>query len=118
TTQRGALVAKLLRVNLFGAVLNRPNVESWTDADRTEHATVAQTLIGEGGGIHEVLSRSDRALLDAICARESSTTRLIELAHARRRFFSPNALLPRRLSRSFHREAPLRMATATALQLR
>lgn len=117
-TQRAALMAKALRINLFGAVLSRSDPGAWLDGDRTALAAVADTLIREGDGIHEVLSRSDRALLDAILDPASPTERLIQLAHARRRFLSPGALLPRRLSRTLHREAPLRMAAATALQLR
>lgn len=115
--QRAAVVAKSLRINLFGAVLSRNTPSAWLDGDRTALAAVADTLVREGDGIHEVLSRRDRTLLDAILDPGSPIEELIELARARRRFLSAGALLPRRLSHTLHREAPLRMAAATALQL-
>lgn len=118
SAQRAAVTVKCLRINLFGSVLSRSDPADWRETDRADLAEMAGRLIAEGGGIHEVLSRSDRALLDAIGDPAVPTAHLIELAHARRRFTSPNALLPRRLSRAFHREAPLRMSAATALQLR
>lgn len=116
--QRAAVAVKCIRINLFGAVLNRSDPARWHAADRADLAAVAERLIDEGAGIHEVLSRSDRALLDAIRDIDTPTAHVIELAHARRRFVSPSALLPRRLSLVLHREGALRMAAATALQLR
>lgn len=116
--QRASVAAKCLRINLFGSVLSRGEPGDWSPADRIDLAAMAERLIEAGGGIHHVLSRRDRALLDAILDPGVPAPHLIELAHARRRFASPGALLPRRLRLAFHREAPLRMAAATALQLR
>lgn len=115
---RSAIAVKCIRINLFGAVLNRSDVDRWIDSDRPALAEAARVLIREGGGAHRVLSRADRRLLDAILDDRESTARLIDLAHARRRFFSAGALLPLRLTDALRREAPLRMAAATALQLR
>jgi len=113
---RSAVVVKCIRIQLFGAVYHRSRAELWTPADRETLARTAEKLVSEGDGIHEVLSRADRRLLDAILDVTAPTQTLIDLAHARRRFFTPAALLPRRLSELFAREAPLRMSVATALQ--
>lgn len=116
--QRASVVIKCIRINLFGAVLNRSDPTRWQGTDRPDLAEVAARLVSEGAGIHEVLSRRDRALLDAIRNVATPIGRVIELGHERRRFATPSGLLPRRLSLALHREGALRMAAATALQLR
>lgn len=115
---RHAVVVKFLRIHLFGAILHRPDPATWTAAERASLATIAQTLVGAGDGIHEVLSRLDRNVLDAALDPAVPAERLIEAALNRRNFRSPGALLPRNPMRALNREAPLRMATASALQLR
>lgn len=115
---REAVVVKFIRIHLFGAILYRPHAATWTAAERSSLAEVTRSLLAQGDGVHHVLSRLDRDLLDLAVDPNSPTERLILAAQARRAFTSPGALVPRHVSRVFAREAPLRMAAASALQLR
>jgi hypothetical protein len=115
--QRSALVVKFLRVHVFGAVYNRRDERWWTTAERSALASVASRLMEVGGGIQRVLSRRDRALLDLIVDVDAPVDMLIAAAIKRRSFAHPAALIPRHLPALLHREAPLRFAAASALQL-
>lgn len=115
---RSAAAVKFLRIHLFGAVFHRADEAVWSAAERASLAATARLLIDAGAGIHEVLARRDRDLLDVALDPARPAAELIAAARARRNFLTAGALLPRRLSRALHREAPLRMAAATALQLR
>lgn len=112
--QRRALGAKLLRVNLFGAILNRGR--SWTITDREALAEVAHRVIEIGAGIETALARADQRLLQLALQPGSPDDELVSAAIARRRFLRPAALFPRNLARSFDREGPLRVAAASWLQ--
>ena len=114
---REAIVVKFLRIHLFGAVTNRSDHSGWTPADRVALRDHAQLLIHAGSGIQRVLSRRDRALLDACLDIGTPTDVLLALAAQRRRFAHPASLLPRSLSDTLHREAPIRFSAASVLQL-
>lgn len=115
--RQSSVVVKLLRVHVFGAVLNRPDPASWTVADRRALAGIAARLVAAGHGIERVLSRRDRDLLDAILDPCVPVAVLLRAAVRRRRFGAPGTLVPRDLRRTLHREAGLRVAAASALQL-
>lgn len=112
---RSAMVAKFLRINLFGAVTNRPDPAAWTRHERSELAAAAATLMDAGEGIQESLSRADRALLDVIIDPESSAGRMLDRARIRRRRLAMNSIIPGDLSHLFDREGPLRLAAASAI---
>ncbi|WP_167756935.1 glycosyltransferase family 2 protein [Leifsonia flava] len=112
---QSALVAKFLRIHLFGAVSNRPDPALWATPDREELAEIARLLLSSGHGIEEVLSRADRDLLDAILDPSSCARTLGSLAIRRRRRLAVASLFPRRLTRLLHAEAPLRFSAASAL---
>lgn len=113
-----SLVVKLVRVQLFGAVSNRSSTDSWTFAERTALADAARRLLAAAPGADGVLSRADRALLDAILDDRVPTARLIDLSHRRRRRVSFNALVPRDVRRVLAVDGPLRFSAASALALR
>lgn len=115
---RRAIVTKLIRIQLFGAIHYRPDAASWTTAERTELAAIAAQLLEHGAGAERALSRRDRALLDAALDATVPAERLLAASAARRRFGNPASLLPRELRAMLAREAPLRYAAATTLQLR
>lgn len=113
---RDALVVKLIRIHLFGAVFNRRDAPSWSPADLTDLEACARRVIGLAPGAARVLSRADRDLLDEILlGAAASVSRLKRLAEARRRFLRPDGLLPRSLRYALAREAPLRMIAASWL---
>jgi hypothetical protein len=116
-TARGAIAVKFLRIHLFGAITNRDDPAMWTPGERADLSATASRILDAGGGIERVLSRRDRALLDLVLDAEAPTQSLLAAARLRRRHAHPDSLLPRRLRDALHREAPLRMASASALQL-
>lgn len=114
---RRAFCVKALRIHLFGAVWNRQDATVWTPAEREGLAERAHRLLSVAPTAADVLSRRDRDLLDRIADPSASAQTLIEAARRRRAFGSPGALIPRRLRDAWGREAPVRMAVASAVQL-
>jgi len=112
---RAAVVVKVTRIHLFGAVLNRPGRAFWTAAERADLAHLAQRLEAAAPGHAVVLSRADRALLDAITGRSLPAAEMICLARARRRHGRPSTVLPRDLRHLLRREAPPRLMAASLL---
>jgi hypothetical protein len=115
---RTAFCVKALRIHVFGAVSNRADPGAWTPADRTALRDAAVAVLAAGDGAERVLSRRDRTLLDTVLAPASPAESMLAAARARRRRLAPGALLPRDLRAALRREAPLRMAAASVLQLR
>ncbi|WJL95094.1 glycosyltransferase family A protein [Microbacterium sp. ET2] len=115
---REAVVVKFLRIHLFGAVTYRPDAALWTAGERAALSDAATRMIRHGEGAERLLSRRDRVLLDAALDPRRPAEELIAAAARRRQFSRPGALLPRSLRYALHREAPLRFAVASALQLR
>lgn len=115
---REAIAVKLLRIHIFGALSNRDDPAQWPASEREALREVVQMIRGDARGALQVLSRRDRDVLDAIDDLPRPVESLLASARARRPITRPSALLPRRLSLALHREAPLRMAAASALQLR
>jgi len=115
SAQRLALVVKLLRVQVFGAVANRPDPAWWTPAERTDLAGLTRALLAAAPGARHVLARADVALLDVIVDVVRPVPELLAATAARRRFGRPAALLAADLRSGLHPEAPLRMLTASWL---
>jgi len=112
--QRRALGAKLLRINLFGAVWLRRG--QWTPDERTSLADIAGRLQEYGAGVHRSLARHDQHLLALSRDPHAPDAELDAAADRRRRFLSPGGLIPRAPGRALDREAPLRVGIATALR--
>lgn len=110
---REALAVKLWRIAVFGAVHYRAG--QWLQGERGELAEVAGELLRFAPSAPDVLSRADRSLLDAISDLAVPDAEIDRLSVLRRRFSTPAALLPARMSRIAAREAPLRFAAATWL---
>ncbi len=110
--RRVAVATKLLRVHVFGTVLNRPEPAWWTPAERDELARITGELLEAAGGAG-ALSRADHDLIGAILDTTVPAARMLELARARRRHGRPRTLLPRDWRRALDPEAPLRFMTAS-----
>lgn len=115
---REAVVVKFLRIHLFGAVTYRSDPALWTAGERAVLSDAAAGMLRQGEGAERLLSRRDRILLDAALDPGVPAEELIAAAARRRQFARPDALVPRSLRDALHREAPLRFAAASALQLR
>ncbi|WP_151523544.1 glycosyltransferase [Serinicoccus kebangsaanensis] len=118
TAQRRAVATKVLRIQVFGAILTRPDPAWWTPAERAELSRVTRRVLEAAPGCADPLSLADRDLLDAALDPAVPAPRLVELAHARRRHGTPRTLLPSSWRHALHREAPLRFMTASLLATR
>ncbi|MBD8022238.1 glycosyltransferase [Microbacterium gallinarum] len=114
---RSAIAVKFLRIHVFGAVANRADAAYWTTGERLALRDTTRRIVAAGGGIERVLSRRDRDVLDAVLDERVDAATLVSAGMLRRSHAHPRSLLPRQLRHALHREAPLRMAAASALQL-
>lgn len=109
--ERTALAVKLWRVSIFGAVHYRSG--RWQEDDRAFLAELTTHLRRFAPRAPALLSRADADLMDALADAAVPDTAIDEFSRRRRRFLSPAALLPARVSRVLARDAPLRFAAAT-----
>lgn len=113
--EKASYAVKFLRVQVFGAVHNRPEPDFWTRQERDDLRAVTRRVLDLAPGAERVLSIADRRVLDAVLDPRTPVPVLFERSVARRRFRSPAALLTRDPSRLLAREAPLRFMTASVL---
>ncbi len=111
--QRTAVAVKLLRVNVFGAVLTRPDPAWWTTTERASLRQVTQAILAAAPAAPRRLSLADRDLLDACLDPAVPAQVLVDRAQARRRHGRPRTLLTRDAAYLLGREAPLRMMAAS-----
>ncbi|MET0932623.1 MAG: glycosyltransferase family A protein [Mycetocola sp.] len=114
-SQRMALVVKLLRIHLFGAVTNRPSPAAWSAEDRDDLAEMTDRCLDLSPGAVAVLSLADARVVRAIRDVSVPASALIALGAARRRFARPASVLTARAWSVLAREAPLRMMIASLL---
>ncbi|AXH95348.1 glycosyltransferase [Ornithinimicrobium avium] len=116
--RRRAVATKLLRIHVFGTVLNRPDPHWWSAEERAELAGTTGRLLRTAPGCEAPLSLADHDLLAAVLDTSVPPARMIELATARRRHGSPRTLLPHDWRQLLHPEAPLRFMTASLVARR
>lgn len=112
--QRAAAAVKFLRIHVFGLLGNR-QADFWDSAQRSALAVAARDVLSVAPGCEAVLSRADRAVLDAVLDLSVPTAVLLARGRARRRHGRPSTLVPRDLRMVLAREAPLRLMVASAL---
>lgn len=110
-----AVVIKLARIHLFGAVWNRRDQSVWGATDRQTLAVVSTALDRAAPGFDAPLSRADRALLRACRDPQVPDADLVAAAIARRRHGRPATLISGRLASWADREAPPRFMAASLL---
>lgn len=110
--QREALGVKTLRMHFFDAVLLRLNSDEGLAAHREALDRVITTIESIAPRAVALLSRADRAVIDAVHAPEVDAERILELLSARWGR-SLTALLPRNPFLALHRQAPYRTLRAT-----
>ena len=112
--QREAAAVKFLRIHVFGLLGNR-QADFWDSAQRSALAGIARDILASAPDCDLVLSRADRAVLDAVLDPSVPTAVLLARGRARRRHGRPSTLVPRDLRMILAREGPLRLMTASAL---
>lgn len=109
---RRSIALKLIRVQLFGAVSNRPDPHRWSVADRRALMDAARALAEPAGSAVGSLSIADRRLLRRILDPAVAVETILDAAVARRRFGHPWTVLPSNFLRLADREAPPRLIVA------
>lgn len=112
--ERVAVCVKLLRIHVFGVILNRA-VDWWTDSERKNLAMVTERILEAAPGVADRLSIADNRLLTAIRSRSISHRDMLRCAHLRRRHGMPSTLIPANPVMLLAREAPLRFMVASFL---
>lgn len=112
---RHALVTKLVRVHLFSHVGLRARARSWDAEQARQGAEILECLLSGAPRALLPLSVADRTLLAAIAGQVPDPDLVTDLSSARRRFTHPSTWIPRDLRYLFHREAPIRFMSASAL---
>ncbi|KRF04279.1 hypothetical protein ASH00_14325 [Arthrobacter sp. Soil782] len=112
---RRSMVAKLVRVHIFGLLETRSESGGWSGKDRYELASILRAVLASAEGSLEPFSRADCRVANAILDPEFPQERLMELARARRAFLSPTTFLPMRIKAAMTPESPLRFLPAAAL---
>lgn len=119
---RAAVVVKLVRIHLFGAVHQRAvHDAAWSTADLAALRDVGDALVTAAPGAARVLSRAEEDLLDLVRAApdvDDAGRRLAAASARRRRHGRPATLVPRDLRALLAREAPLRLMAASVLAAR
>ncbi|MFS0893280.1 glycosyltransferase family 2 protein [Microbacterium sp. 179-I 3D3 NHS] len=110
--QRQALGIKTLRMHVFDAILLRLRSPEGLAAHRAELRAVVDRIERMAPGSVALLSRADRAVLDALDETDIDHERVLALLSARWGR-SPQALLPRNPLLALHRQGPYRTLRAT-----
>lgn len=113
-TTRESIAIKTLRILIFG-VLDTREKSWWSTNSREALAEYAQAVMDFAPGCEQVFSRADTALLDTILNPSISVDIMYSRAQARRKFFTPQALIPAYPKGWWHREGPLRFDVASFL---
>jgi hypothetical protein len=113
--QRTAIAAKILRVQVFGAVRGRAAAGRWSPEDAHQVAGLLELVTSRAPRALTLLSRADREVLDLVVRPGATAEAVLRVDDARRRFGRPTTLLTRDPRRLLHREAPLRFMVASLL---
>ena len=112
--QRAAACVKFLRIHVFGVLGNREQA-FWDASERSALADVAQAVLTAAPGCERVMSRADRAVLDAVLDPAVPTDELLARGRARRLHGRPATLVPRDLRMVLARDAPVRLMAASVM---
>lgn len=112
--QRDAVVTKIIRVNVIGAIHNRRG-SGWSQEDRRHLAAAIAALRSAAPRAEQPLPLVDRRLLDLAAVPSSSAEELDRLVERRQHRARPGSLLARGIASTLHREGGLRMSAASVL---
>lgn len=113
-----ALCVKLIRLQVFDAILARSDPATLPQNERANLADVVTRILAAAPGTAGLLSRADRRTLDQVFASELSAEKTRALLDARWNYRSPAALLTANPWRVMHRQAPFRTLLAGLIVLK
>jgi hypothetical protein len=106
--QRTALVVKLIRQQLFDAIVNRAAVGEWPAGEREALAAVARRMLAWADRPERLLSLIDHAVLDGILDAVTPVDDMMALIRRRWNYRSVDVVLTRNPLFALHRQGPLR----------
>jgi hypothetical protein len=115
---RASLTAKLLRVNIIGAIRSRPRPEDWSEGGPSRLAQTIASIRRYGDAGFSDLPRADRDLLDAAARADADATHLVAAAQVYKNAGRFDRLVPRRVTRVLGRESVLRRYVRYAMERR
>jgi Glycosyltransferase like family 2 len=113
--ERDAVVVKLLRIHVFAAVLNRPDVTTWVPRERQGLADAAERILAAAPSPRRYLSLVERRLLDAAMHPTGETGELLRFSARRVRHGRWDTLLTPDPRGFLSAQGPLRLMAASAL---
>lgn len=111
---RRACVVKIVRIHVFGAVLNRPQ-SAWTPQERVSLASRAEVIVGAAPRARRAFSLVEAQLWRAVADPSVPARDLAALSVARTRHGRRETILTRDPRALLDAQAPLRLIAASAL---
>lgn len=105
---RIAIVAKLVRIHVFDAILSRVRAPEDLEANRGDLLDLLARLLDLAPGAERLLSRGDHAVFRALRDPQSTPERIIRALEARHAYLSPASLIPANPLLALHAQAPFR----------
>jgi hypothetical protein len=112
---RTAVVVKLVRIHVFGAIYNRRELPSWTVQDRQDLSSAASAMLTAAPAASRALSLVERQLLSAGLDVASPESELTELSARRVRHGRWNTVATPDLRGLLSAQGPLRLMASSAL---
>lgn len=109
---RVAIIAKLVRIHLFDAVLVRADTQEKLECNRDDLLALFARLQRLAPGVLRVLARADRMVFTVIKRRDSSSEQVLRALSARHKYLSIATVLTRNPMYLFHEQAPFRTLLA------
>lgn len=105
---RRAIVAKLIRIHFFDAVLVRTRTPEQLAENQAALISLIERFEQLAPGVISLLSIADRAVLDDVCSTTATPEHILSLLQARLKYPAVPTLLPRNLLMALHRQGPFR----------
>lgn len=105
---RRAIVAKLIRIHLFDAVLVRTRTAEQIAENRADLVALVDRFEALAPGVASLLSLADRAVIDEVRSAGATPERIVELLEARLKYLSIPTLMPRNPFKALHQQGPFR----------
>lgn len=104
---RQAIVVKMVRIHVFGAIHYRMEPSQWPPEERADLAFITQQLLDAAPGTECFFSLAERDLLDAALTPDIPAAILISRSAVRRRHGRPGTVLTSSLSAMLDPSSPL-----------
>lgn len=109
---RIAIIAKLIRIHLFDAVLVRADSQERLECNRDDLLALFARLRSLAPGVSRVLARADRKVFSVLARPDGTSEQVLGALSARHKYLSLATVLTRNPMYLFHEQAPFRTLLA------